>query len=129
MRTSETRSRRSRSARPSIGVRPSRSNSRGVTVTPMTISVGPSVTMLERRDEREVALEPVEGLVHLLEVLEVRGRQRVARPPLLGRITPDVDQPFAVTVGQRLDQHAVDDGEDRAGRADAQRQREDRQRR
>ena len=80
--------------------------------------------MLERRDEREVALEPLEGLVHLLEVLEVRRRHRVARPSLLGRVAPDVDEPIAVAVGQRLDQHAVDDGEDRAGRADAERERE-----
>ena len=37
---------------------------------------------------------------------------------------PQVDQPIAVTVGQRLEQHAADDAEDRRVGADAERQRD-----
>ena len=79
---------------------------------------------LRRRHEGEVALEAVERGVHLLEVEEVGRRQRIARQVLLGVEAPDVHEPRVIAIGQRLQQHAVDDGEDRGGGADAERQRE-----
>jgi hypothetical protein len=84
---------------------------------------------LRRGHEGEVTLDAVEGRVHLLEVEEVRRRQRIARQVLLRVEAPDVHEAGIISIGQRLQQHAVDDGEDRGGGADAERQREHGQRR
>ncbi len=81
------------------------------------------------RDERVVRLEACERRVQALEVEEVRRREGIARPSLLCRVAPDIHQPIRVTVGQRPDQHAVDHGEDRRRRADAQAERGNRQQR
>ena len=79
----------------------------------------------EWRDEREVALEPFERVVHRLEVFEVRGRERIARAALAGGVAPHVDEPLVVGIGQGLEEHAVDHRKDGAVGANAERERDD----
>ncbi len=78
--------------------------------------------VVERRDPLECrrALAPAD---------EVRRREHVgaARPPRVG--FPHHDQASGIAERQRLEQHRVDDREDRRVRADAQRERQHRDRR
>jgi hypothetical protein len=85
-------------------------------------AIGPcQVVAVERvaRDAREAAA----ALAH---VEEVRIRELARR--LAGRALPDLDQPLRVAVGQGPQQRRLDGREDRRVRADAERQRDDRDR-
>ena len=86
------------------------------------------------------ALQEIE--IHLMEfhqAVEVRrlipvGKELLDRHADVGaaerrRRLTDEDQPIAVSVGQRLEQHAVNDAEDRRIRANPEAQREDGQQR
>ena len=59
------------------------------------------------------------------EIVDLRhGEGDVRLPRAIGRL-PHVEQPVAVAVGQRLQQHAADHAENRGVGADAERQRDD----
>jgi hypothetical protein len=60
------------------------------------------------------------------ELGELEGRAGRAQGVLLAQLVPEEDEPVGVAVRQRVEEHRLDDGEDGAGAADAERQREHR---
>ena len=76
--------------------------------------------ILHARVERDVLERPVARL----PVHQVGGRRRRARPVAQRVRLPDLHEPVRLVQRQRLEQDAVDDGEDGGVGADAERQRE-----
>ena len=77
-----------------------------------------------RRDAVAVLRDRLEAAALVAEIHEVRVRE--PRPPALRGDLEDGHDPARVGVGQRPQQHAVDDAEDRRGHPDAEGQREHR---
>ena len=82
----------------------------------------------QREARARIPGDPLERLARTPPVLEVRIRADVLVEPLPRVVGPQHHQPVGLRVGQRPQQHRVDDGEDRGIRADAERQRERRDR-
>ena len=80
----------------------------------------------ERRAAARVGRDPLEHGVLLAPVQERRGRDREAA--VLRHDLVDAHQRFRIGIRQRPEEHAVDDAEHRAGGADPERQRQDRDR-
>ena len=112
-------------SRPIAGVTPSMRKKFDDTRMPLTRSGSPLATSvgIHERIERHV-LERVAALAPVEErgVADVAGRS--------GRAAlADHDEPIGIRVRQRAQQHGVEDAEDRGVRADAERQRHERDRR
>jgi len=69
------------------------------------------------------------GTVPPPRVEVVERREDLGEAAVFHVAVPDGDEPVDVGVRQRLDQHGLDDAEDRGRRADAERERDDRHRR
>ncbi len=67
-----------------------------------------------------------EGALHLAQIEEVRGRDAEARDARLGDDLVDRHQPPGIPVPERTQQHGVDEAEDDARGADAERERQHR---
>ena len=65
----------------------------------------------------------LEDVAILLPVEEVGGRDAVVAAA--GDLLPDLENPIGLGIGERLEQRAVHEAEDGAGRANAERQRQD----
>ena len=109
-------------SRPSCGWTPSAcrtswvtNSARACSGSPMPVIVRPAVAV-----QADVLKDA--ALVAIREVLRRRHAELVDVEA--GRNLLDADELVGVRVGQRLDQHAIDDAEDRGVGADAERQRE-----
>ena len=85
-----------------------------------------AVDVLIGGEEREHRLEIDEGLRVAREVDDVGRRQRIAIEAFVRVVAPDHDELTGVVVWQRPEEHVIDGGENRAARAEAERDREHR---
>ena len=82
------------------------------------------VVTLKGADHGEYSAMPPSDLAPLRKSRTSGTEKSDVRSPGPSDRLPQVDQPIAVAVGQRLEQHAADDAEDRGVGADAERQRD-----
>ena len=78
----------------------------------------------DRRPERVEADQAVELRQLGLQIEEVARRDREVHDVAVAHVVPHRPEPRRIVVGQRPQQHGVDDAENRGGGADAQRDRE-----